>query len=226
MHGVVLRLDGEPRYARATAGVVLCTGGFVMNREMVKRHAAWMLRSNFPIGTVDDGSGIRLGLSAGAAAINMNEGFIDAPWYPPGSLVKGIFVNARGQRFINEDCYHGRVSQFILQQPGDRIWLLADARSYQPTELQALSRMEIGAAGDSWQEVERELSSTAGALSATVELYNRYAAKGRTRCFTRPQQWLKPLDEPPFVALDCRIDHCFYSCSRSAASIHCPPAKS
>jgi predicted oxidoreductase len=22
---------------------------------------------------------------------------------------------------------------------------------------------------------------------------------------------LKPLDEPPFVALDCRIDHCFYA---------------
>src|SRR4030095_16074476 len=79
VHGLVVRIDGEPRYARARRGVILCTGGFVMNRDMVRRHAAWMLRSQFPIGTVDDGSGIRLGMSAGGAAINMNEGFTTVP---------------------------------------------------------------------------------------------------------------------------------------------------
>ena len=155
VHGLILRASGETLFARARKGVVLCTGGFVMNREMVRRHAPWMLRSNFPIGTVDDGSGIRLGVSAGGAAINMAEGFVTLPWYPPGSLVRGIFVNERGQRFVNEDCYHGRVSQFILQQPGNRIWLLADAASYQPMEFQELSRVEIGAAGETWEEVER-----------------------------------------------------------------------
>ena len=81
VHGVVDRIDG-PRTARA-AGVILCAGGFVMNRDMVRRHAAWLLRSQFPIGTVDDGSGIRLGLSSARAAINMNEGFTTVPWYPP-----------------------------------------------------------------------------------------------------------------------------------------------
>jgi succinate dehydrogenase/fumarate reductase flavoprotein subunit len=75
VHGLILRAGGETLFARARKGVVLCTGGFVMNREMVRRHAPWMLRSNFPIGTVDDGSGIRLGVSAGGAAINMAEGF-------------------------------------------------------------------------------------------------------------------------------------------------------
>ena len=207
----ILRAGDEHVFARARRGVVLCTGGFVMNRDMVRRHAPWMLRSNFPIGTVDDGSGIRLGVSAGGAAINMAEGFVTLPWYPPGSLVKGIFVNERGQRFVNEDCYHGRVSQFILQQPGDRIWLLADAASYQPMEFQELSRVEIGAAGDTWQEVERELGLATGALVTTVELYNRNAARGEDPLFHKAARWLEPLTKPPFVALDCRIDHCFYS---------------
>ena len=211
VHGLVLRSGSETVYARASKGVVLCTGGFVMNRDMVRRHAPWMLRSNFPIGTVDDGSGIRLGISAGGAAINMAEGFVTLPWYPPGSLVKGIFVNGRGQRFVNEDCYHGRVSQFILQQPGDRIWLLADAASYQPMAFQELSRVEIGAAGETWQEVERELGLAEGSLVSTVELYNRNAARGEDPLFHKAPRWLAPLDEPPFVALDCRIDHCFYS---------------
>ena len=211
VHGLVARNDGELRYARARKGVVLCAGGFIMNREMVRRHAPLMLRSRYPLGTVDDGSGIRLGLSVGAAAINMSEGFVTIPWYPPGSLVKGIFINERGQRFINEDCYHGRVSHHILQQPGDRIWLLADRGSYAPPEFQHLARMEIGAAGETWSDVERELGLPSGALVSTVALYNGYAASREDPLFHKAAKWLKPLNEPPFVALDCRIDHCFYS---------------
>ena len=38
-----------------------------MNREMVQQHVPLLLRSQFPLGTVDDGSGILLGASAGGA---------------------------------------------------------------------------------------------------------------------------------------------------------------
>jgi 3-oxo-5alpha-steroid 4-dehydrogenase len=211
VQGLVVRMDGQLRFARSKCGVILCTGGFVMNRDMVRRHASWMLRSQFPIGTVDDGSGIRLGMGVGGATINMNEGFTTIPWYPPGSLVKGIFVNNQGQRFINEDCYHGRVSHYILQQTGDRVWLLQDHATYAVGEMHALARMEIGAAADTWDEIERELKLPGGALVSTVELYNRHAARGEDPLFRKARKWLKPLVEPPFVALDCRIDHCFYS---------------
>jgi 3-oxo-5alpha-steroid 4-dehydrogenase len=211
VHGVIVRIDGELRYARARRAVILCAGGFVMNRELVRQHVPFLLRSQFPLGTVDDGSGILLGASAGGASINMGEGFATIPWYPPGSLVKGIFVNGNGQRFINEDCYHGRVSNYIMHQMGDRIWLLEDHATYQVGEMQQLARMEIGAAGDTWEEVERELQLPAGALIETVRLYNRNAAAGSDPLFHKARKWLKPLDEPPFVALDCRIDHCFYA---------------
>jgi succinate dehydrogenase/fumarate reductase flavoprotein subunit len=210
VHGLVLRIDGERRYARARRAVLLCAGGFVMNREMVRRHAPLLLRSQSPLGTVDDGSGILLGCSVGGATVNMSEGFVTIPWYPPGSLVKGIFVNGNGQRFINEDCYHGRVSQYIVRQGGDRIWLLEDQATYAVGEMQQLAKIEIGAAGDTWDEVERELALPSGALAGTVQLYNRYAAQGADPLFHKARKWLKPLDEPPFVALDCRIDHCFY----------------
>lgn len=211
VHGLALRVDGETRFARATRAVVLCAGGFVMNRDMVRQHAPLLLRSHSPLGTVDDGSGILLGASVGGSAINMSEGFVTIPWYPPGSLVKGIFVNGQGQRFINEDCYHGRVSNFILQQCGDRIWLLEDHATYASGEMQQLARIEIGAAGETWEEVERELKLPEDSLTATVRLYNHYAAQGIDPLFHKAKKWLKPLTEPPFVALDCRLDHCFYA---------------
>jgi 3-oxo-5alpha-steroid 4-dehydrogenase len=211
VHGLVLRIDGQERFARARRAVVLCAGGFVMNREMVRQHAPFLLRSQFPLGTVDDGSGILLGASVGGALMNMSEGFATIPWYPPGSLVKGIFVNSQGQRFINEDCYHGRVSNYILRQSGDRIWLLQDHATYAMGEMQQLAKMEIGAAGETWEEVERELRLPADSLAATVRLYNHYAAGGTDPLFHKARKWLKPLNEPPFVAIDCRIDHCFYA---------------
>lgn len=211
VHGLVTRSGDELGYARARRGVVLCTGGFIMNREMVRRHAPLMLRSQHPLGAVDDGSGIRLGMSVGAAAVNMSEGFVTLPWYPPDSLVKGIFINERGQRFINEDCYHGRVSQYILRQPGDRVWLLADQATYGPPDFQQLARIEIGAAGETWEEVERELGLPRRTLVGTVAVYNDYAAQGEDPMFHKARKWLQPLTEPPFVALDCRVDHCFYS---------------
>lgn len=211
VQGLVVRAGGEDQFIRARRGVILCTGGFVMNRDMVKRHAPLLLRSLYPIGTVDDGSGIRLGMSVGATTINMSEGFVTLPWYPPGSLVKGIFINERGQRFINEDCYHGRVSNMILQQPGDRIYLLQDQETYAEMEYAKVVRVDIAAAGESWEEVERELKLPNGSLLSTVSIYNEYASRGEDPLFHKAREWLKPLVNPPFVALDCRVDHCFYS---------------
>src|SRR5581483_8185907 len=211
VHGVVVRIDNADQFVRARRGVILCAGGFVMNRDMVRRHAPHVLRSQHPIGTVDDGSGILLGQSVGGAAINMNECFVTLPWYPPESLIKGIFVNERGQRFINEDCYHGRVSQHILQQAGNRIFLLQDHETYAEPEFGRFANISIAAAGETWEEVEKDLELPQGALTATLELYNRFAAEGRDPLFRKGAKWLKPLTAPPFVALDCRIDLCFYS---------------
>ncbi|QYY33200.1 MULTISPECIES: FAD-dependent oxidoreductase [Cupriavidus] len=209
VHGVVVRINGQTRYARARSGVVLCAGGFVMNRDMVRRHAPGLLRANEPIGSPgDDGSGILMGISVGGAAIHMDQGFVSLPFYAPESLIKGVFVNERGQRFINEDCYHGRIGHHIMQQLGDRIYLLVDSATYQqPAEF---TRIGIAAAGDTWEEVEHDLGMPAGTLSATVSNYNRHAADGADPLFHKAAKWLKPLDEPPFVALDCRVDYAFY----------------
>jgi succinate dehydrogenase/fumarate reductase flavoprotein subunit len=77
--------------------------------------------------------------------------------------------------------------------------------------MQQLAKIEIGAAADSWEEIEAELQLPQGALVETVRLYNRNAAQGIDPLFHKARKWLKPLDQPPFVALDCRIDHCFYA---------------
>jgi succinate dehydrogenase/fumarate reductase flavoprotein subunit len=209
VHGVVVRIDNAPRFARARGGVVLCMGGFAMNREMVARHAPRLLRSNDPIGNPgDDGTGILMGMSVGAATIHMDEGFCTLPFCPPESHAKGILINQFGQRFVNEDCYHGRIGSEALKQIGDGIFFLADNEIFQrPLEY---SRIEIAAVGESWEEIERELALPEGALTGTVGVYNRHAAGGEDPVFHKQTKYLKPLDAPPFVALDCSVGKAFY----------------
>lgn len=207
--GVMIRQNGQEFAVRARCGVVLATGGFCMNADMVRAHAPEALRCSSPLGTIDDGSGILMGQAAGGRVIHMNEFFVTCPWYPPESLVKGIFVNEAGQRFINEDCYHGRVMRTAVDQAGDRVWLLADNAVFaRPMEL---AGAELAAVGESWEEVEAELGFAPATLSATVALYNQHAAKGEDPVWHKAPKWLKPLDEPPFAALAFAPSQSYFS---------------
>jgi len=125
--GLVVRIDGKECCVRAQRGVILCSGGFACNDAMLKQYAPGTLVCRTPITAGNDyGSGIRMGISVGAAAIHMEQFFCTMPFYPPESLVKGIFVNDLAQRFVNEDAYHGRVTQEILRQRDARAWLIVD----------------------------------------------------------------------------------------------------
>jgi len=209
VHGLVARIDGAERFVRARRGVVLCTGGFVMNPEMLRRYAPETLRLTDPIGGTDDGSGILMGMSAGGDAIHMDQFFTTCPWYPPESLVKGVFVNALGQRFINEDRYHGQVCRAMLQQPGDKVYLLVDNAIFaRPMEL---ARVDVAAVGETWAEVEQELGIAPGALVSTVELYNRNAAAGEDPLFHKAKPWLQPLETGPFAAIEFTVGYSFFS---------------
>ena len=136
-------------------------------------------------------SGILMGMGVGAAAINMGEYFVTLPFYPPATTTFGIFVNAFGQRFINEDCYHGRIGWYALQQPGERIYLIIPAEDFErPTYLNA----DIAGTGETVEELEAELGLPAGMLVHTVNYYNAHAAKGEDPVFHKSAEWLKPLE--------------------------------
>ncbi len=203
--GLVVRIDGTERTVSARRGVVLCAGGFVMNEDMLKRYAPFLLQGNAPTGNPGDtGTGILMGMGAGAAAINMHEGFISLPYYPPASLTRGILVNSNGQRYINEDCYHGRVGSYTLRQPGDRIYLIFAAKDFESYQKFSYLNADIAGTGETIEELEAELNLPLGSLVETVNSYNRHAADGKDPQFHKSVEWLAPI-EAPFAALDCTV---------------------
>lgn len=212
IHGLVVRIDQEELLVRARKGVILCAGGFVMNEAMLAKYAPTLTRATTPTGNAGDmGSGILMGLGVGAAAINMHEGFVSLPYYPPASLTNGILVNAQGQRFINEDSYHGRVGAYCLAQRDRPIFLIANAAEfddYKP-ETHYLQTEFAGTGVESIAELETDLSLPEGSLQATIALYNQYAEKGEDPLFRKSPEWIKSL-EPPLAALDCTPGNAFY----------------
>jgi succinate dehydrogenase/fumarate reductase flavoprotein subunit len=207
--GVVVRIDNQPRFVRAARGVVLATGGFVFNEAMRRKHCPETFKLNDPIGDKDDGAGIMLGVGAGGEAIHMEQFFTTCPWTMPESHAYGVFVNIHGQRFINEDCYHGRVSRCAVDQPGGKVYLLLDnAHFVQPMDF---ARIAIAGTGETWEEVEGELGMAEGTLSATMAFYNAHAREGRDPLFDKRAPILTPLDQGPFVALELDFQGSYFS---------------
>ena len=202
IEGLVIRENQQELNVRARKGVILCAGGFVMNREMVAKYAPKLTMGTEPIGNPGDtGSGIQMGMSVGAAAINMHEGFISLPFYPPASMTFGIAINDKGQRFINEDVYHGRLGDFVLRQPSERIYLILTVEQYGDYENVSYLGAPVAGTGDTAEELEQELGLRAGTLAHTLKIYNEDCAAGRDTQFHKAPEWLQAI-EAPLVALD------------------------
>ena len=201
--GVVAKIEGREVAIRANRGVVLTTGGFIMNRAMVEHYAPDLAKCRYPIGSEGcDGSGIRMGMGVGGAAVNMHEGLMTSPYFPPVSHIKGVVVNAQGQRFINEDCYHGRVTDAIMQKADGRAYLIVDDTLYG----QGVVRFELAGVEESIEDLEKTLGMPEGQLVHTVQLYNRNAERGEDPVFHKAAKYLTPLVHPPFAALDLSVD--------------------
>ncbi len=209
--GAVVRINGEEHCMRAQRGVILTGGGFIMNEEMVKQYAPRLSLGNYPNGNPNDtGSGIRMGIGAGGAAINMNEGFACIPYYPPNEFLESIVVDDTGQRFINEDVYHGRMGSAILDRPDRRYYLIIDSRHFEVLDRPPMGGFSVAAVGDTAEELEAELKLPEGTLVNTLEVYNRFAAQDQDPLFHKAKKYLTGLDKPPYAAFDLTLGNGAY----------------
>jgi 3-oxo-5alpha-steroid 4-dehydrogenase len=201
--GVVVRHDGRELLVHARRGIVLAAGGFVQNDAMLQRHSPLLQRCSYRLGVDgDDGRAIRMAMGAGADLARMHAGEVAVPITPPRRLIRGILVTAAGQRFINEDAYYGRVGQEGLFRHGGRMFLIVDTAIYERN----LAGFEAHFVEETIADLERVAGFPTGALQATVELYNRHAARGEDPLFHKHRQFLQPLVAPPFAAIDCSTD--------------------
>ncbi|MDP9182201.1 MAG: FAD-binding protein [Actinomycetota bacterium] len=206
--GVAWRRFEETGFVR-TRAVVLAAGGFVMNAEMVAEHVPALAEKPFTLGsTYDDGLGIRLGQSAGGATKHMEQPFITAPVYPPARLLTGIFVNQQGERFVAEDSYHSRSSQFVMEQPGHSAYVVVDSEHVEKPDFPLVPLID---GFETVTEMEQRLGIPAGRLQATLDRYNEHAARKEDPDFHKGAEWLEPQATGPWFAFDMTLGKALYA---------------
>lgn len=204
---------------RARRGVVLSAGGFIFNRPMVEALAP-KYAPGMPLGNPgDDGSGIRLGQTAGGAVSRMEHISAWRFLNPPVALSRAMLVNETGARFCDEAWYGSAIAYEMCEKHGGKGWLILD---------QALYR-------EAWQNVkndgllpfqrdpvilallfQRKKAPTLDALAAkmsfdpailreTVRQYNAAARGKQADPFEKKSGDMAVLGEGPYYAIDVSI---------------------
>lgn len=193
----------------AAPSVIIAAGGFVMNPDMVAQHTPALGEKLFTLGsTYDDGLGLRLGASVGAELQHMDEPFITAPVYPPASLVSGLIVNAEGKRFVAEDSYHSRTSQFVMEQTGSAAYLIVDSEHVEYPEMPLVPLLD---GYETVAEMAIGLGIDETVLASTLDRYNTMAAAGDDEDFHKAPEWLASQGVAPWAVFDMRLGKALYA---------------
>ncbi len=226
--GVVVETDGITRTIQSRA-VVVCTGGFAADVDMVRRYnlpgTDIITTAAMPFAT---GDGLRMCREIGAGIVNTGATMVMGPFLSgvpdperPGRELGMVniacpgvlLVDLSGRRFINEDC--GRLSlklrKALLRRPDgatfaifDHAALLGDGpvitgRSGEWVEEQAVKGRVVKRAETVW-ELARLLHLDESVLVNTVRSWNQQVDYGCDGEFGRSGP-LRRLTTPPYYAV-------------------------
>lgn len=199
--GVKATMDGKNYTFNAKGGVVLATGGFGANSEMVKKYNPKIderFKTTDAPGTT--GEALYMAQRAGAELVNM--GYIQT--YPICDPISGvieliadsrfdgaIMLNQEGKRFVEELERRDVLSEAILAQPGAYTWVLwndkigaiSNTVKEHPTEYDAFTKQGIMATCDDLKCIADFTKMPLEQLQKTVERVSAMAGKGNDKDF-------------------------------------------
>jgi 3-oxo-5alpha-steroid 4-dehydrogenase len=213
----------QERWIRAKEGVLLSTGGFIMNNTMV-RHFAPTYATGMPNGTLgDQGQGIMMGAGAGGQLALM--GKISAWRFinPPKAWSDAIVVNAQGKRMIDETVYGASLGEQIGDHNGGVGYIIYDKNLRKQAFKQALDPLIVPLQrditllnllfnykkADTIDALAHKANIDPLGLIGTVAAYNRAAKGHEPDPFGKQTSDMVPIVAPPFYAMDISINSKF-----------------
>ncbi|MCR4434224.1 MAG: FAD-dependent oxidoreductase [Clostridiales bacterium] len=201
-----VKKDGTKVTLHANKGVVMATGGFGGNKEMVLKYNNYWKDLNPKILTTNretliQGDGIVMGEKAGAAVTGM--GFIQLMplgWANTGELAGGngsycIYITPQGKRFVNEYAERDVISKAAIEH-GELFYELQSQKSFMG--FGTIEESSVVFKADTLEELAKKLGMDANTLTQEVNKYNSYVDAGKDPDFGKNVFTAKI--EAPYVA--------------------------
>lgn len=197
--GIIAKQYGKEVAVRARRGVVLATGSFAYNDKMIQAYAPRLIGRPGAAIEEHDGRSILMAQALGADLAHMDATEV-AFVCDPQLIVRGILVNGRGQRYVPEDTYSGRIGQMTLFHQDNQAFLVIDEAAYDEgvaaTTATPFLRVQPKWVAETVEELESDMGLAEGALRSTVEVYNKHAADGVDPLLHKKSEWVKPIGSP------------------------------
>lgn len=214
--------DGATYNVRGEKGVILATGGFSGNPDMLREYnTMWPFKEGTDIPTTNayghTGDGIKMGLAAGGTVALMDTQmpfpFADCKNSTDettvGDDIDCVIVNKEGKRFMNEVLDRYTMTQHIMEQTDQSMFMISDADTCRVNgdvnryghSLQSLIDQGQLYRADTIEELGEQIGCGGAALRETIERYNEIARAGEDPDFGRTTfSEESPIENPPFYA--------------------------
>jgi fumarate reductase flavoprotein subunit len=212
--GIIAR-DHEGNYINfeAKKAVVLCTGDYANNSEMVAKYCPEVEELGTLVNS-STGDGHQMAMWVGAVMEPAPHAImIHGPAGPLGSD-PFLQVNIKGERFQNEDVPCELISIAIRRQPGQVIWQIFDSKYPEELPFMGIGHLRVDRMTDELREfIEKhvikadtieELAEKMGLpvnnFKATITRYNELVKIGKDLDFGKSANKLTAVDRPPYYA--------------------------
>ncbi len=164
---------------KARKAVILATGGFVRNTDLLKEYDIRRTDVCIPVaGLGSHGDGLKMGFEVGAGAKNMaisiNEGApvsVETTVINLSNFSGAVIVNKEGKRFINEAKAYYKIAELCTAQPDGLMIYIADQPIY---DVDRTLMWDGPKKADTLQELAVLLGLKPEVLVAEIDKYNRY----------------------------------------------------
>ena len=209
--GVVVETNGQ-RYTIAAKAVIIATGGFGANPDMVVKYKPELEgfgTTNHKGATGDAFAWIK---KFGGALTQMDE-IQTHPTVVPGNglmiteAVRGngaIMVNREGNRFCSEMATRDVMSKAILNQTGKTAYLVFDMGVRKSLKaIEGYVKQGLLTEGETPEALAQKLGIPAESFASTIASYNQIQASGNDAEFGRKASEMpRPLTEGPYYAVE------------------------
>lgn len=215
---VIERNNAQPVRYRARRGVVLATGGFILNKDLTEKYLPKYRRAMRLGTTGDTGSGLALGVSVGGVAERLGTATAWRFINPPVDWPKGALVNLKGQRYVNEALYGATIGTIMMEEHNGEAVLILDKKLYDAsianlslknarlvTLLQAKGAVRMAKSADTLDALAQKCKIDPAQLQTTITQYNAAARGDIADPLGKSRDDMQELSQGPFYAINMSV---------------------